>query len=253
MSTWPQSQKHRNPRRSQERKAAKIETINLFVGFDPREEVGTHAFNSSVLANTSAPVSITHLHKPMLEKQLGLVFQAGSNDFTKTRFLIPHLMGRKGWAIFADGADMICMDDLAHLMSYANPLEAKAVYVVKHDYHTKAPVKYIGTKMETANQDYPRKNWASLMLINCAHFGWPSPKDISGMSMSDLLQFKFLDDDRIGSLPKDWNWLADEDGENDKAKIIHWTQGIPGFSHYKNAPMAEKWFDAHQRANYATN
>ena len=189
----------------------------------------------------------------MLEKHLGQVFEAGSNEFTKTRFLIPHLMGRKGWAIFADGADMVCLGDLAHLMSYANPLEAKAVYVVKHYYNTKALVKYIGTQMEAANQDYPRKNWASLMLINCSHFGWPSPQEISSMSMGDLLQFKFLDDDRIGNLPKDWNWLVDEYGHNDTAKILHWTQGIPGFKEYSDAPMAEQWFEAHNRANHATN
>ena len=138
--------------------------LNLFVGFDPREEVGTHAFNSSVLAHTTKPVAITHLHKPMLEGTLGQLFDEGTNAFTKTRFLIPHLMSRKGWAIFMDGADMLCMGDLAELMDLADPY--KAVQVVKHNYRTKAPRKYLGTQMEAENEDYPRKNWASLMLIN---------------------------------------------------------------------------------------
>jgi hypothetical protein len=229
------------------------ETINLFVGFDPREEIGTHSFNASVLAHTTIPVAITHLHKHMLEKYLGQVFETGSNDFTKTRFLIPHLMGHKGWAIFADGADMVCMDDLAELISLANPLDGKAVYVVKHDYKTNSARKYIGTQMEADNQDYPRKNWASLMLINCSHFGWPGPKEIAQMKMSDLLQFKFLEDGLIGELPIEWNWIVDEYGSNDEAKLIHWTKGIPAFKEYSDAPMAEKWFVAHTKANYATN
>lgn len=224
--------------------------INLFVGYDPREEVGTHAFNSSVLANTTEPVAITHLYKPMLENALGHVFEAGTNDFTKTRFLIPHLMGRRGWAVFADGADMICQGDLAELISLADPY--KAVQVVKHNYKTKAPVKYIGTQMVAPNTDYPRKNWASLMLINCGHYGWPDAETVAKTPVIDLLQFKFLPDDRIGDLPIEWNWL-DEYGQNGEAKILHWTQGSPGFPHYANAPHAEIWQAYNARANYATS
>ena len=227
--------------------------INLFVGFDPREEVGTHAFNASVLAHTTEPVQITHLYKNMLEKHLGHVFQVGTNEFTKTRFLIPHLMGRKGWAIFADGADMVLLGDLAELMQHAKPLEGKSVYVVKHDYQTNSSRKYIGTQMEADNVDYPRKNWASLMLINCAHCAWPTVEEVAKMDMLDLLQFKFLPDDKIGELPKEWNWLADEYGENENAKLLHWTQGSPGFSNYAKASHAHDWFAAHAKANYATN
>ena len=56
-----------------------------------------------------------------------------------------------------------------------------------------------------------------------------------------------------GELPIEWNWLVDEYGSNDKAKLIHWTKGIPGFKEYSDAPMADKWFAAHTKANYATN
>lgn len=226
--------------------------INLFVGHDDREEVGLHAFNSSVLAHTTEPVAIIPLHKPMLEKSLGFLFGEGSNAFTATRFLIPHLMSRKGWAVFADGADMVCTGDLAELMQYANPLEGKAVYVVKHDYQSNAARKYIGTQMEAPNTHYERKNWASVMLINCGHYSWPDAETIARTPKIDLLQFKFLPDDRIGELPVEWNWLADEYGENEDAKLLHWTQGIPGFNHYRNAPHAATWWAYHAKANYAT-
>lgn len=225
--------------------------INLFVGFDPREEVGSHVFNSSVLAHTTEPVTICHLHKPALENKLGFLFDAGSNDFTVTRFLIPHLMNRRNeWAIFVDGADMVCQGDLAELYALRDP--TKAVMVVKHDYQTKAARKYIGTKMEAPNTHYERKNWASAMLINCGHYSWPDAETIARTPKIDLLQFKFLPDERIGELPVEWNWLADEMGPNDDAKLLHWTQGIPGFNHYANAPHAATWQAYHAKANYAT-
>lgn len=225
--------------------------IPLFVGFDPREEAGSHAFNSSILAHTTEPVAICHLHKQAIENKLGFLFDSGTNDFTVTRFLIPHLMSRSNeWAIFVDGADMICLGDLAELYSLRDP--TKAVMVVKHDYQTKAPRKYLGTQMESPNTDYPRKNWASVMLINCGHYSWPDAKTITQTPKIDLLQFKFLPEDRIGELPKEWNWLADEYGENDNAKMLHWTQGIPGFPHYTNAPHAKTWMAYHAKANYAT-
>jgi hypothetical protein len=85
--------------------------INLYAGFDPREEVGFHCFTSSVIERTSIPVSITPLHAPML----GALLPAGSNAFTLTRFLVPWLQGYKGYAIFADGSDMLCQADLAEL------------------------------------------------------------------------------------------------------------------------------------------
>ena len=55
------------------------------------------------------------------------------------------------------------------------------------------------------------------------------------------MPFNWLKDVQIGELPAEWNWLCDEYGENKKAKILHWTQGIPGFEHYRNAPMSKAW------------
>jgi len=224
--------------------------INLFVGFDEREAVGTHAFNASVIANTSVPVSITHLAKPALESVFKEKFGEGTNAFTVSRFLIPDLMGRRGFAIFADGADMVCTGDLAELAAMFDPL--KTVQVVKHQYKTKHPRKYLGTQMEAENPDYDRKNWASLMIINCANLRWPTAEQVAKMRKIDLLQFKYLPDDQIGELPIEWNWLADELGENPNAKIIHWTCGIPGFPEYNKAPHAKQWREAHALANYST-
>lgn len=227
--------------------------IQLFAGFDEREEVGYHAFCSSVIERATVPVSITPLSLSMVQKVYGAGHRDGTNGFIYLRFLIPYLMNFQGWAIFCDGSDMVMQGDIAELEKLYDPF--KAVQVVKHDYKTKHQRKYVGTGMEAANSDYPRKNWSSVMLINCGHYAWRSltPDRIAQLPGSYLHRFEFIADDRIGELPKEWNWLADEFGANEEAKLLHWTAGVPAFPHYKNTPMADRWFKANARANHADN
>lgn len=227
--------------------------IQLFAGFDEREEVGYHAFCSSVIERASVPVSITPLSLKSVERVYGEGHRDGSNGFIYLRFLVPYLMGYQGWAIFADGSDMVMQADIAELAALYDPF--KAVQVVKHDYKTKHPRKYVGTAMEADNGNWPRKNWTSLMLVNCGHYAWRdlTPEKVGQMPGSYLHRLSFItDDSRIGALPKEWNWLADEYGPNPDAKLLHWTAGIPGFKHYKDAPEAHNWFRANAKANYAT-
>jgi hypothetical protein len=72
------------------------------------------------------------------------------------------------------------------------------------------------------------------------------------MPSRELLQFKFMDDALIGELPRAWNWLADEHGENPSAKIAHWTTGIPAFARYSQAPMADLWAQESLRVTHVT-
>lgn len=208
--------------------------LTIFCGFDSREEVGTHIFVSSVLNRATIPVAFVPLNNQTARQ--------GTNQFTTSRFLAPYLMGYKGKAVFADAADMVCLSDVKELYELLMGLDA-AVGVVKHYYKTKNYVKYVGTPMETINTDYERKNWASLMLINCEHPAWKTitPESIATWKMIDLLQFKFLADCEIDVIPNEWNRLVDEDQPVGGAKILHWTAGIPGFKHYENAPGADLW------------
>jgi lipopolysaccharide biosynthesis glycosyltransferase len=227
--------------------------INLFAGFDEREAVGYHTFCASVIARSSEPVAITPLNLNNFKKFYSESHNDGTNSFAYSRFLIPMLMGYKGWAIFADGSDMVCLDDIAKLWGLRDA--SKAVQVVQHSYETKHHRKYIGTKMEAANEDYPRKNWSSLMLINCANPSWGliTPLALSTMAGSYLHRFQFIQPQHIGKLPIEWNWLADEYGDNEAAKIVHWTAGIPAFKHYENAPMANNWRTEHLKVINATD
>jgi len=160
-----------------------------------------------------------------------------SNDFVYSRFLTPYLSDFKGWAIFADG-DMICQGDLKELIDMADP--SKAVMVVKHDYQTKATQKYLGN----INENYPRKNWSSVILWNCDHPKHKilTPDFVSKQTGKFLHRFSWLDDQDIGELPLEWNWLASEYRVNREAKLIHFTLGTPCFKDYKNSDMADIWY-----------
>ena len=226
--------------------------INLYAGFDEREEVGFHTFCSSVIHHATEPVSISPLHLKCLSKLYDGGHRDGTNAFIYSRFLIPYIQGFNGTAIFMDGADMILKGDIAELWALRNPFVA--VQVVKHEYKTKHLRKYVGTQMEADNRDYPCKNWSSVMIINCAHYAWRNmtPEVVKTMSGADLHRFLFIPERYIGDLPKEWNWLADEYGDNPDAKVCHWTAGIPAWPHYHDAPHADDWAAAALKVTHAT-
>lgn len=218
------------------------EIVDIYVGFDQREAVAYHTFCQSVLEKASIPVRFIPLAKNLLSGFDGQ--RDGSNAFIYSRFLVPYLQGFKGHAIFADG-DMVCRADISELWALRD--HRMAVQVVKHDYKTKFPTKYLGAR----NEDYPRKNWSSLILWNCGHFANQclEADQVRAMTNSALHRFEWVPDTRIGDLPKEWNWLALEYQENLDAKLVHYTVGTPCFPDYSRCPQARDWHDAHQRAN----
>lgn len=215
--------------------------VKVYVGFDQVEAVAYHVFCQSVLEKSSVPIEFSPLSiSGLLNYQE--VHKDGSNQFIYSRFLTPYLSNFSGWAIFADG-DMICNADIAELWALRD--QTKAVQVVKHDYKTKQKVKYLGNK----NEDYPRKNWSSLVLWNCGHSANKilTPEFVSEKPGSYLHRFSWLADDLIGDLPKEWNWLAIEYPDNPGAKIIHFTLGTPCFREYAKTSMASLWYENYRR------
>jgi lipopolysaccharide biosynthesis glycosyltransferase len=217
-----------------------MKPIPIVVGFDQREAVAYHVFCQSVLEKASRPVQFIPLAINSL-KFYTETHSDGSNRFIYSRFLTPYLCGFEGPAIFADG-DMVCHADMAELMDLFDP--TMAAQVVKHDYKTKASVKYLGNK----NQDYPRKNWSSVILWNCGHEANRvlTPEFVQNQPGSFLHRFSWLNDAQIGELPKIWNWLATEYEDNPDAKLVHYTLGTPCFKDFAQAPMAKDWWNAHR-------
>lgn len=215
--------------------------IRIIVGFDQREAIAYHTFCQSVIEKASQPVSFT----PLALNSLAGYSEThgdGSNAFVYSRFLTPFLMDYSGWAIYADG-DMICRDDIAGLWALRD--ETRAVMVAHHDYRSRAQEKYLGNR----NQDYPRKNWSSLILWNCRHElnRRLDPAYVMAHPGAHLHRFAWLPDAAIGDIPLEWNWLTSEYPDNDAAKLLHYTLGTPCFKDYAAAEMADLWHEARQR------
>jgi len=217
--------------------------VKIVVGFDQREAIAYHTFSQSVLEKSSLPVLFLPLSINTL-KGYKETHTDKSNDFVYSRFLTPYLHNFEGWAIFADG-DMVCQSDIKELWDLRD--KTKALQVVMHDYKTKFNQKYLGN----TNENYPRKNWSSLILWNCSHPKHKvlTPDFISSQTGKYLHRFSWLDDEDIGKLPIDWNWLAIEYPNNPKAKIIHYTLGTPCFKDYRNTEMAVTWHEVQQKVN----
>jgi len=218
--------------------------INIFIGYDPREAIAYHVCSNSIIRHSSQPVAICPLALNTL-RDYKETHTDGSNHFIYSRFLVPHLMEYKGWAIFMDG-DMILRDDITKLWELRD--ESKAVQVVKHDYRTRLTEKYLGAK----NENYPRKNWSSVILWNCGHprNAQVTPEFVQSATGAQVHRFTWLDDKLIGELPKEWNWLPDEFGANENAKLIHHTLGTPCFHEFATAPMADEWHREKIYTNY---
>ena len=218
--------------------------IPIFIGYDPREAIAFHTCANSIIRHATQPVQIIPLALNLF-KDYKETHTDGSNQFIYSRFLVPHLMAFDGWAIFIDG-DMIVRDDIVKLWELKNPYND--VMVVKHDYKTRMPVKYLGAK----NEDYPRKNWSSVILWNCNSF--PNrrltPEFVQRSTGSELHRFSWIDNERLGELPIEWNWLPDEFGENPDAKLLHYTLGAPCFHEFANTPQGGEWHRERMLAEY---
>jgi lipopolysaccharide biosynthesis glycosyltransferase len=222
-----------------------MKPIPIFIGYDPREAIAFHTCVNSIVRHASQPVSIMPLALNNFQDYTE-THTDGSNQFIYSRFLVPHLMDYQGQAIFMDG-DMIVRGDIAELWAMRDL--GKDVQVVKHDYKTRMPVKYLGSK----NEDYPRKNWSSVMIFNCQNFPTRklTPEYIQKSTGAHLHRFEWTTDDRVGALPPEWNWLPDEYGANSDAKLLHYTLGTPCFHEFATTTMADEWHRERMLTNYS--
>lgn len=207
-------------------------TNNVYVGYDTRlndvYEVCKHSIlrhsNVNVLPIVQQELRDKHIYtRPIDDK--------ASTEFTLTRFLVPLLNNYTGWALFCD-CDFLFLTDVNELFNTVN--NDYAVMVVKHDYTPKT-----STKMDNKTQYvYPRKNWSSLILFNCEHI-LNKNIDVNNMEPSYLHQFKWLDDNHIGSIDTSWNHLVGYYTGTPKA--LHYTDGGPWFINYKDTEYNTLW------------
>ena len=212
--------------------------INIFIGYDSKEKAAFSTLTYSILQNSTKPVAITpialnNIKDDFVRERNSL----SSTEFSFSRFIIPHLMNYQGWAVFMD-CDMLMRTDINELWRQRD--DKYAVQVVKHNYIPKHNKKFLG-QTQTA---YDKKNWSSVMLMNCKKCTQLTPDYVNKASGLELHQFKWLEsDDLIGSIDKTWNWLVGEYEYNPEAKNIHFTEGGPWFKDYENVDYAKEWFE----------
>ena len=216
--------------------------IPIFIGYDSKVKIAYHVLAESILRNSSTPVTISPIYLGNLKniytrKQDSLA----STEFSFSRFLVPYLMNYNGWAIFMD-SDMVMLSDITELWNLRN--EKYALQVCKHDYTPNSKNKFLGNNQTI----YAKKNWSSLMLMDCSKCKTLTPEYVNTKSGLELHQFKWLDEDLIGSIPLEWNWLAGEYPYKKDVHNIHFTEGGPYFKDYKNTEYANEWFNIYDMA-----
>ena len=226
-----------------------INSIPVFIGYDHRERAATNVLIDSIYQLSSIPVSIT----PIVTKQLEASgFHSRKRDskqstsFSFTRFLVPFLMGYKGWAIFMD-CDVLCRYDIKNLWDLKD--DKYAIMCIHHNHNPREDTKFLGEKQSS----YPKKNWSSVMLMNCSRCKALTPDYVNNASGLDLHRFNWLEsEDLVGEIDESWNYLVQVQSKEKsrKAKLLHWTLGGPWFSdqRIKNDPLTEEWLVARESA-----
>tara|TARA_B100000902_G_scaffold372821_1_gene400182 strand:- start:589 stop:1257 length:669 start_codon:yes stop_codon:yes gene_type:complete len=210
--------------------------IDVFIGYDEGEKIAYNILAESIRRNSSQPVSITPLCLSNLPEFTREKQENQSTDFAFSRFMVPYLRNYTGFSIFMD-CDMMFRGDIAELWSKRNFIYS--VMCCKHDYEPKQD-KFRGAK----NEKFEKKNWSSMMLMNNSLCSRLTPDYVNSATGLELHQFKWLaNDDAIGEIDKEWNWLVGEYEYNSNAKNVHWTLGGPYFEDYARSDYADEWFE----------
>ena len=214
--------------------------INVFIGYDSKEKIAHHILSESILRHSTKPVAITPIYLPNIKDDFVRERNnLSSTEFSFSRFIIPHLMNYQGWALFMD-CDMLMMADIAELWRLRD--DKYAVQVCKHDYTPKDETKFLG-QVQTK---YPKKNWSSFMLMNCKKCTTLTPDYVNKASGLELHQFKWLENEElIGSLPLEWNWLVGEYPYKKEIKSVHYTKGGPYFKEYNTCDYSSEWYNVY--------
>ncbi len=221
-----------------------VNPLRVYIGWDSREDIAYQVAKLSIENLASVPVEVIPLKQKILRKD-GLYWRdvdaLAATEFTFTRFLIPELNNFDGWALFID-CDFVFLDDVKNIFDQAD--DKYAIMCAQHDYTPEEGVKMDGQKQT----QYPRKNWSSMMLINCGH---PSNKQVTKDFVNDphktgafLHRFSWLDNEEIGKLSHEYNWLVGwyKEPKDGSPKALHYTEGGPWFKQYENCEYANEWY-----------
>lgn len=221
--------------------------IKIFVGYDGRQD-----YSQALKAGDNPPYRVCkrsireyNNEVQIIPLKLSTLIELGvyyrevdplaSTEFTYSRFLVPFLSDYKGISIFCD-SDFLWNCDVKELLEYYD--ESNAVSCVKHDYTPSENLKMDGLQQAA----YPRKNWSSLMMFNCAHKDCRnlSVENVNTLSAKYLHRMEWTSDDAIGELPLTYNFLEGDYKPEGNHKVIHYTNGGPWHKTW-NGSYRDNW------------
>lgn len=232
--------------------------LQIFIGYDYRQDVAAQVCAFSLKRHASQPVNITFLNhrglraagiftRPWLIEEDGQFkdLRDGkpfSTEFSHTRFLVQALAPEDaGHVLFVD-CDFLFQGDVADLFALAD--QKKAIQCVQVNWQPPTPD---GKKMDGMLQtQYKRKLWSSIMLWNTKH---PSNKQCNPFFVNYapgnvLHAFGWLKDTEVGALPETWNWMEGITDKVKNPKAIHYTHGGPWLGgDFLTRPFAKEWLD----------
>ncbi len=203
----------------------------IFIGYDPSQDIAYKVLRYSLEKHASEPVDVRAIDASELTEFQRPVDPLASTPFTYTRFLVPWLCGYEGTALFMD-SDMLALGDISELFHV--PMDGLALRVRQHEYNPTDTVK-MGGKVQT---QYPRKNWSSLMLMDCAELGAWSKQAVETQTGAWLHRFEPIPDEKIGDLPEEFNVLDHITGPT---KLLHYTSGGPWLAGCEDAAHGDLW------------
>lgn len=226
-------------------------SLRIFIGYDDRERAAYDVARRSAMqfGCEVVPLYVDRLRAAGLytrptdtrDGMFDLISQRPqSTDFAIARFAVV-LLAHDGWCLYTD-CDVVFMSSPKNLLDYADP--SKAVHVVKHSLPDRGAA---DTKMDGQPQvAYPRKNWSSVCLWNCAH---PANRRfnlsmLNSWHRDDLHGFRWLHDDEIGDLPPEANWLVGVEPKPAQPLIAHFTLGGPWLPGHVPTPHDDIWLKA---------
>lgn len=233
--------------------------IRVYMGYDPRDTLAFEVAAHSLKTHASDRVTIVPL-KDWELRHRGIYFRTCwinergqrfdgndgvpcSTEFSYLRFLIPFLEDFKDdWVVWTD-PDVLWRADINELLSLID--RDKAIMCVKHDHRPDEELKMTGT----IQRRYERKNWSSVMAINPARNRHLTKFCVNRSSKDWLHAFSWLQNEEIGDLGPEWNWLAGWSSPDIDPKLVHFTRGSPDMPGHADEPYADEWWETLELAH----
>jgi hypothetical protein len=219
--------------------------VKVYIGHDEREADAYRVCEASMRSTALGALDIQPISRltlgdlyarPTVRRDDGSLFDPISNapmstDFAIARFFIP-LIQKEGWALFCD-CDFLWRAPVEELMQLAD--ERYPVMCVHHEPYPTAVLKMDGQ----FQVPYRRKNWSSLMLINCAR--WQDSGYAQRVNRTRGILLHQFTGYNVGALSLEWNWLVGLSPPVRRVRAAHFTLGVPSMPGYENVEFADEW------------